>query len=226
MIKLISRFCTLQKYYPTKYVAPNLWINQQYIPIFKQKELSQEEQKQKIYLRIAKLVPISLYSSYWLFFGSLDFLHISAFLGFFLIYSKQRLTYLQQEAKKPEFIYMDKNGKDYVIIYKLNASEPQSKYDNQELRETFKLNEKQGLVKFNINDFKIVNSAVQPKSEYEFYNLFVLENSEEEFSKRPHNLFELDINQKLILIKFGQNEYSGMNEYLNALINKKQIIIK
>ncbi|CAD8044927.1 unnamed protein product [Paramecium primaurelia] len=226
MIKLISKFCTLQKYYPTKFVAPNLWVNQKYIPIFKQKELSQEEQKQKLYLRMAKLVPITLYSSYWLFFGSLDVLHISAFLGLFFIYSKQRLTYLQQEAKKPEYIYMDKDGKDYIIIYKLNASEPESKCDDKELREIFKLNEKQGLVKFNVNNFQIVNSAVQPKSEYEFYNLFVLENSEEEFSKRPHNMFELDINQKLVLIKFGQNEYSGMNEYLTAMMSKKQIIIK
>lgn len=37
---------------------------------------------------------------------------------------------------------MDKDGKDYVIIYKLNASEPQSKYDDKELRETFNLNDK------------------------------------------------------------------------------------
>ncbi|CAK75367.1 unnamed protein product (macronuclear) [Paramecium tetraurelia] len=226
MIKLISRFCTLQKYYPTKYVAPNLWVNQKYIPIFKQKELSPEEQKQKIYLRMAKLVPITLYSSYWLFFGSLDIIHTSAFLGLFFMYSKSRLTHLQQEAKKPEYIYMDKDGKEYVIIYKLNASEPQSKCDDQKLREIFKLNENQGLLKFNVNDFTIVNSAAQPKSEYEFYNLFVLENSEEENIKRPHNMFELDINQKLVLIKFTQNEYSGMNEYLNALMSKKQIIIK
>ncbi|CAD8128789.1 unnamed protein product [Paramecium sonneborni] len=226
MIKLISNFCSLQKYYPTKYVAPNLWINGKYIPIFKQRELTQEEQKQKQYLRIVKLIPITLYSSYWLFFGSLDVLHISAFLGIFLIYSKQRFTYLKQEAKKPEYIYMDKNGKDYIIIYKLNASEPKSICEDQELKETFKLSENQGLFKFNYNDFKIVNSAVQPKSEYEFFNLFVLENSEEEFSKRPHNMFELDINMKLILIKFWQNEYSGMNEYLNALMSKKQIIIK
>ncbi|CAD8052858.1 unnamed protein product [Paramecium sonneborni] len=226
MIKLISRFCTLQKYYPTKYVAPNLWVNQNYIPIFKQRELSQEEQKQNIYIRIAKLVPITLYSSYWLFFGSLDVVHISAFLGLFIIYSKQRFTHLKQESKKPEYIYMDKNGKDYVIIYKLNASEPKSICDDQQLREIFKLNENQGLLKFNVNDCNIVNSAVQPKSDYEFFNLFVLENSEEEFSKRPHNMFEIDINKKLILIKFWQNEYSGMNEYLNALMSKKQIIIK
>ena len=34
-------------------------------------------------------------------------------------------------------------------------------------------------------------------------------------------MFELDINEKLVLIKFWQNEYSGMNEYLNALMSKK-----
>lgn len=34
-------------------------------------------------------------------------------------------------------------------------------------------------------------------------------------------MYELDVNEKLILIKFGQNEYSGMNEYLNALMSKK-----
>lgn len=34
-------------------------------------------------------------------------------------------------------------------------------------------------------------------------------------------MFELDINQKLVLIKFGQNEYSGMNEYLTAMMSKK-----
>lgn len=37
---------------------------------------------------------------------------------------------------------MDKDGKDYIIIYKLNASEPESKCDDKELREIFKLNEK------------------------------------------------------------------------------------
>lgn len=37
---------------------------------------------------------------------------------------------------------MDKGGKDYVIIYKLNASEPSSKCNDQELRDIFKLNEK------------------------------------------------------------------------------------
>ena len=36
---------------------------------------------------------------------------------------------------------MDKGGKDYIIIYELNASEPKSKCDDQELCETFKLNE-------------------------------------------------------------------------------------
>lgn len=34
---------------------------------------------------------------------------------------------------------------------------------------------------------------MEPKTDYEFANLFVLENAEEEMLKKSHNIFEIDV---------------------------------